>query len=111
MAHVQVTGSQIPTEGPRRRKVRYVLDRRMVEREARRRMSKVRALCSVPGVDAVYLSADRGVVYVVTREHGDVSWERLLEIEQGLPNGMQVTVRAHQGRDPREMFPGLRLVC
>jgi len=70
----------------------------------------LRALREVPGVDAVYLSADGRVVYVVAREHGDVSWDHLLELEERLP-GVHLTVRAHQGRDPSAMFPDFRPVC
>ncbi|MEI9940039.1 MAG: hypothetical protein WDO69_22695 [Pseudomonadota bacterium] len=71
----------------------------------------LRALREVPGVDAVYQSADGRVVYVVAREHGDVSWDRLLELEERLPGDVHLTVRAHQGRDPNAMGLGLLLAC
>ncbi|MET0792612.1 MAG: hypothetical protein ABW061_13915 [Polyangiaceae bacterium] len=90
MAHAQEAGSQLPpsVDGA----------------------DDLRALRDLPGVAAVYQSADGRVVYVVAREHGDVNWDQLLEIEQRLSGDVHLTVRAHQGRDPGEMFPGLRAI-
>ncbi len=70
----------------------------------------LRALRDVPGVDAVYQGDDGRVVYVIAREHGDVNWEHLLGLEERLSPGVHLTVRAHQERDPREMFPDLHPV-
>ena len=91
MAHVQEVGARFPSA-------------------AVAGNGELRALRDVPGVEAVYLSEDGRVAYVVAREHGDVNWERLLELEERLSGGVHLTVRAHQGRDPGEMFPGLHLV-
>lgn len=71
----------------------------------------VAALRALPGVEAVFRSRDGRTFYAVAREHNAIDWDRLLEVERqireaGAPEA-SVSVRAHQGRDPRAMFEGL----
>jgi hypothetical protein len=70
---------------------------------------RLRQLGAVSGVDAVFVSQAGDVAYVVTREHEAVNWDDLLEIERCIQD-VHVSVRAHQGRDPSDLFPGLQRV-
>jgi hypothetical protein len=65
-------------------------------------------LVALPGVAAVYQGPLHRTLYVVMREHGDVSRARLLDIEQRM-SGVELTVRAHQGRDPDSLHLGERV--
>ena len=67
------------------------------------------ALSTVPGVDAAYIYAGtrEDTIFVVAREHGLVDMGVLLKIENDLRKNygeVDITVRAHQGRDPDMIF-------
>jgi hypothetical protein len=71
----------------------------------------LRALHEVPGIEAIFRSRDGRVFYAVAREHDAVDWDRLLEVERKIQESgspeVTISVRAHQGREPRVMFEGL----
>ena len=68
-----------------------------------------RLLRDVPGVDAAYLltGTREDTIYVIAQEHGIVDHGVLIDIESDLRRNygqVDISVRAHQGRDPDTMF-------
>jgi hypothetical protein len=65
----------------------------------------------VLGLETAFI--DGAHIYSVAKEHRDVDWAALIEAEdkitQRCPDA-QISVRAHQGRDPSGMFPQLRRI-
>ena len=60
----------------------------------------------IKGVDAAFL--DDRCIYLVAREHDCVDYQEVLSAEDILnENKFEISIRAHQGRDPQKMFPGL----
>jgi len=68
-------------------------------------------LRDVRGVEAIFRSRDGRVLYAVAREHDAIDWVRLVEVERDIQEAgepeISISVRAHQGREPRVMFDGL----
>jgi hypothetical protein len=68
-------------------------------------------LRAASGVDAAFLGRDSQTIYVVAEQHSSVDGADLVDVEDALSvrfGRVEVTLRAHQGRDPEAMFPGLR---
>jgi hypothetical protein len=66
-------------------------------------------LQGIRGVESAFI--DGRQIYVVAHEHRDVDWGLLIAAEDRIDDqfqGVEVSVRAHQGRGVDSMFPSLR---
>lgn len=64
-------------------------------------------LKAVPGAEAAFILGNQ--ITVVAREHSDIGWEELVDVEDwssGQDPDFEFNVRVHQGRDINQMFPG-----